>query len=64
MIAHEIVLSKPGAALRKTQFVVHDESVDLIYLDPPFYSNVSYNVLFKAPTSEHSQTQIEAFEDT
>jgi hypothetical protein len=39
-------------------------SVDLIYLDPPFYSNVSYNVLFKAPTGKHSQTQIEAYEDT
>jgi site-specific DNA-methyltransferase (adenine-specific) len=26
------------------------ESVDLIYLDPPFNSNASYNVLFKAPS--------------
>ena len=26
---------------------VPDESVDLIYLDPPFNSNASYNVLFK-----------------
>ena len=25
------------------------ESVDLVYLDPPFNSNASYNVLFKAP---------------
>jgi DNA modification methylase len=25
-----------------------DESVDLIYLDPPFNSNAGYNVLFKA----------------
>lgn len=25
------------------------ESVDLIYLDPPFNSNASYNVLFKSP---------------
>jgi hypothetical protein len=29
---------------------VRDESVDLIDLDPPFSSNASYNVLFKAPT--------------
>jgi site-specific DNA-methyltransferase (adenine-specific) len=40
------------------------ESVDLIYLDPPFNSNTSYNVLFKAPSGEGSQAQIEAFEDT
>ena len=43
---------------------IKDESVDLIYLDPPFNSNASYNVLFKAPTGEQSQAQIEAFEDT
>jgi site-specific DNA-methyltransferase (adenine-specific) len=40
------------------------ESVDLIYLDPPFNSNASYNVLFRAPTGEQSHAQIEAFEDT
>src|SRR5947209_7520241 len=40
------------------------ESVDLIYLDPPFNSSASYNVLFKAPSGEGSQAQIEAFEDT
>lgn len=43
---------------------VADESVDLIYLDPPFNSNASYNVLFKAPSGERSQAQIEAFDDT
>jgi site-specific DNA-methyltransferase (adenine-specific) len=43
---------------------VADESVDLIYLDPPFNSNASYNVLFKAPSGEGSSAQIEAFEDT
>jgi site-specific DNA-methyltransferase (adenine-specific) len=40
------------------------ESVDLVYLDPPFNSSASYNVLFKAPSGEQSQAQIEAFEDT
>jgi site-specific DNA-methyltransferase (adenine-specific) len=40
------------------------ESVDLIYLDPPFNSNASYNVLFRAPSGEQSQAQIEAFEDS
>jgi site-specific DNA-methyltransferase (adenine-specific) len=43
---------------------IADESVDLIYLDPPFNSNASYNVLFRAPSGEQSQAQIEAFEDT
>lgn len=40
------------------------ESVDLIYLDPPFNSNRSYNVLFKEKTGEESPAQIEAFGDT
>jgi site-specific DNA-methyltransferase (adenine-specific) len=43
---------------------IEDSSVDLVYLDPPFNSNATYNVLFKAPTGEQSQAQIEAFEDT
>ncbi len=43
---------------------IADESVDLIYLDPPFNSNATYNVLFRAPGGEESQAQIEAFEDT
>jgi DNA modification methylase len=43
---------------------IRDESVDLIYLDPPFNSNATYNVLFRAPSGEASQAQIEAFEDT
>jgi adenine specific DNA methylase Mod len=43
---------------------IGDESVDLIYLDPPFNSNATYNVLFRAPSGEASQAQIEAFEDT
>jgi len=43
---------------------IRDGSVDLIYLDPPFNSNASYNVLFKGPTGNESAAQIEAFEDT
>lgn len=43
---------------------VPSESVDLIYLDPPFNSNASYNVLFRSPTGTGSAAQIEAFEDT
>lgn len=43
---------------------IEDESIDLIYLDPPFNSNATYNVLFQAPTGESSPSQIEAFGDT
>jgi site-specific DNA-methyltransferase (adenine-specific) len=43
---------------------VATESVDLIYLDPPFNSNAGYNVLFKAPDGAGSAAQIEAFDDT
>ena len=43
---------------------VPDESVDLIYLDPPFNSQATYNVLFKEPTGEQSAAQIKAFGDT
>ena len=38
--------------------------MDLIYLDPPFNSNASYNVLFKGPSGQDSAAQIEAFDDT
>ena len=40
------------------------ESVDLIYLDPPFNSNATYNVLFRERSGEESAAQITAFEDT
>ncbi len=43
---------------------IKDESVDLIYLDPPFNSNRNYNVLFKDESGTDSQSQITAFEDT
>lgn len=43
---------------------IKDESVDLIYLDPPFNSNANYNVLFKESSGEQSSAQITAFEDT
>jgi DNA modification methylase len=39
-------------------------SVDLVYLDPPFNSNRSYNVLFKEKSGSESPAQIEAFGDT
>jgi site-specific DNA-methyltransferase (adenine-specific) len=39
-------------------------SVDLLYLDPPFNSSATYNVLFSEKTAEKSAAQITAFEDT
>jgi DNA modification methylase len=43
---------------------IKDESVDLIYLDPPFNSKRAYNLLFKTPKGHVSDAQITAFEDT
>lgn len=43
---------------------IASESVDLVYLDPPFNSNANYNVLFRAPEGHQSHAQMEAFEDT
>lgn len=42
---------------------IADESIDLIYLDPPFNSNRSYNVLFKDESGAGSDAQITAFDD-
>jgi 16S rRNA G966 N2-methylase RsmD len=39
---------------------IKDESLDLVYVDPPFNSQGSYNVLFKSPTGKGSEAQIEA----
>src|SRR5512136_158637 len=41
-----------------------DESVDLVYLDPPFNSSRDYNVLFKQARKDENQAQITAFTDT
>ena len=43
---------------------VADESVDLVYLDPPFNSNATYNVLFAEQDGSRSAAQIKAFGDT
>jgi len=43
---------------------VASESADLIYLDPPFNSKATYNVLFQEKSGEKSAAQITAFEDT
>ncbi len=41
-----------------------NDSIDLIYLDPPFNSKRDYNVLYKTPTGHDSDSQITAFEDS
>lgn len=43
---------------------VPDESIDLVYLDPPFNSNADYNVLFSEKSGTQAAAQIKAFEDT
>lgn len=43
---------------------IPDNSVDLIYLDPPFNSSRTYNVLFKEESGLDSEAQVAAFEDT
>ena len=43
---------------------VGEESVDLIYLDPPFNSKATYSVLFKEKNGTASAAQVAAFEDT
>jgi site-specific DNA-methyltransferase (adenine-specific) len=43
---------------------IEDESVDLVYLDPPFNSNATYNVLFAEKGGNKSTAQIQAFDDT
>ena len=53
-----------GDNLQVLRESIKDESVDLVCLDPPFNSNATYNVLFRGPSGDQSQAQIEAFEDT
>jgi site-specific DNA-methyltransferase (adenine-specific) len=52
-----------GDSLTVLRNDIRDESVDLIYLDPPFNSQATYNVLFRSTAGEKSRAQIEAFED-
>ena len=65
-----------GGKVKHTQHPLHgdnlailcdhiaSESVDLIYLDPPFNSARNYNVLFKHEGGQASQAQVKAFDDT
>ena len=53
-----------GDNLKILREYIPDESVDLIYLDPPFNSHRNYNVLFKDESGQEMTSQIRAFEDT
>jgi DNA modification methylase len=53
-----------GDNLQVLRDSIPTESVDLVYLDPPFNSKATYNILFKSPTGQKSKAQIEVFEDT
>jgi len=53
-----------GDNLKVLRKYVGDETVDLIYLDPPFNSKRAYNVIFKDQTGKDEAAQIQAFEDT
>ncbi|MGE0273782.1 MAG: DNA methyltransferase, partial [Alphaproteobacteria bacterium] len=43
---------------------IADETIDLVYLDPPFKSDQDYNVLFAEHDGSRAAAQIRAFEDT
>jgi site-specific DNA-methyltransferase (adenine-specific) len=53
-----------GDNLQVLRDSIAPDSVDLIYLDPPFNSQANYNILFKSSKGRQSQAQIEAFVDT
>ena len=53
-----------GDCLDVLRRYVGDASVDLVYLDPPFNSNATYNVLFAEQDGARAAAQIKAFGDT
>ena len=53
-----------GDNLRILREHIPSNSIDLIYLDPPFNSKRDYNVIFNEEGNQESEAQIEAFTDT
>lgn len=53
-----------GDNLEVMRLHMNDESVDLIYLDPPFNSKRDYNVFLPEPNGSRSTAQVKAFKDT
>jgi len=69
MPAHDVRLMDTnllyyGDNLEVLRRYVPDESVDLVYIDPPFNSNRAFNAFFSESDSSLSAAQIRAFEDT
>ena len=52
-----------GENLEVLQRFIADESVDLIYLDPPFNKNKAYSLIFKDESGQTSDAQLATFED-
>ncbi len=53
-----------GDNLEVLRLHIKDDSVDLVYLDPPFKSTQSYNILFEERNGRRSTAQLKAFEDS
>ncbi len=53
-----------GDNLDILQRYIADESVDLVYLDPPFNSAQNYNAFFEEKDGTAAAAQIQAFKDT
>ena len=53
-----------GDNLKVLREHIKDETIDLVYLDPPFKSNQDYNVLFQEQNGSRSAAQVRAFTDT
>jgi len=53
-----------GENMKILRDFIPDESVDLIYLDPPFNSKATYNILFKEQDGKAPASQVQTFEDT
>jgi site-specific DNA-methyltransferase (adenine-specific) len=53
-----------GDNLQVLRDYIADQSVDLVYLDPPFNSRQDYNVLFAEKDGNRSAAQITSFKDT
>jgi len=53
-----------GDNLKVLRESIASDVVDVVYLDPPFNSNATYNILFRSPSGAGAEAQIEAFDDT
>jgi site-specific DNA-methyltransferase (adenine-specific) len=43
---------------------IADGTIDLVYLDPPFNSKATYNILYRSPDGSSANAQYQAFMDT